>query len=78
MTKSYRFVFRDEDREGADRQTASLAGLAITLLIVVACLFLMRELHHKSAVEDCLLSGRSNCDVVLNSSHWNSYRQDMQ
>ena len=76
MTRMHRLVSHDEDREGADRQTASLAGLAVTLLVVVACLFLMRALHDKSAVEDCLLSGRSNCDVALSSSHWNSYRQD--
>jgi uncharacterized membrane protein len=76
MTKIYRFIYRDDDREGADRQTASLAGLAVTLLLVIVCLVVMRELHRKSAVEDCLMSGRSNCDVVLSSSHWASYRRD--
>ncbi|HEY2131882.1 MAG TPA: hypothetical protein VGH36_02735 [Acetobacteraceae bacterium] len=78
MAKAYRFDFHDEDYEGADRQTASLAGLAITLLIVVTCLFIIHQLHMKSAVEDCLLSGRSNCDVVLESSHWSTYRDVAQ
>jgi hypothetical protein len=66
MTKSHRFVFSyDEDQEGADRQTASLGGLAVVLLLVVVCLFLIRELHCKAQVEDCLLAGRTTCDAVL-------------
>ncbi len=72
MAKTYRFAFNDEDYEAEDRQTASLAGLAITLLIVIACLFVGRQLHLKSAVEDCLMSGRSNCDVVLQSARWST------
>ena len=56
-----------EDREAADRQTASLAGVAITLLLLVVGLFLVHELHNKAMIEDCLLSGRSNCDAVLSN-----------
>lgn len=54
-----------EDQEAADRQTASLAGVAVTLLLLVVGLFLVRELHAKSMIEDCLMSGRTNCDVVI-------------
>jgi hypothetical protein len=66
MTKLRRFVFSyDDDQEGADRQTASLGGLAVVLLLVVVGLFLIKELHCKAKVEDCLLAGRTNCDAVL-------------
>ncbi|MDE2198055.1 MAG: hypothetical protein KGJ41_03450 [Rhodospirillales bacterium] len=65
MAKSYRFVFTDEDEQEADRQTASLAGLAFTLLIVVVGLFLLHQLCRQDALEDCLLSGRTNCDVIV-------------
>ena len=66
MPRIVRLIFTgDDDQEEADRQTASLAGLAVTLLLVVVGLFLIRQLHHKCVVEDCLLSGRRNCDVVL-------------
>ena len=34
MAKFYRLIFNDHDREDAERQTASLAGLAVTLLVV--------------------------------------------
>ena len=65
MPKIFRFGFSDDDLAAANRQTASLAGLAITLAVVVTCLFLMKQLHHKAAIEDCLLAGRNNCDILV-------------
>ena len=59
-------VGRDEAAE-ENRLTASLAGLAVALLVVVAGLFLVQHLRDKARVEDCLMSGRSNCDAVLRS-----------
>lgn len=50
-----------------DRLTASLAGLAVALLVVVAGLFLVQQLRDKAQVEDCLMAGRFNCDAVLGS-----------
>jgi hypothetical protein len=66
MPRIVRSIFsRDEDQDGADRQTASLAGMAVALLLVVVGLFLIRELHAKGAVEDCLLAGRHDCDMIV-------------
>lgn len=56
----------DEQRE-ADRQTASLAGLAMALLLVVVGLFLVRSLCHKAGLEDCLLAGRRDCAIIAPS-----------
>lgn len=53
-----------EDDEEADRQTASLGAVAITLFLIVLGLFLVRELHAKALLEDCLLAGRTNCVVL--------------
>ena len=58
---------RDEAAE-ENRLTASLAGLAVALLVVVAGLFLIQHLRDKAWVEDCLMAGRSNCDAVLGSA----------
>ncbi|HST75195.1 MAG TPA: hypothetical protein VLJ20_07475 [Acetobacteraceae bacterium] len=55
----------EEERKAADRQTASLGGLAVALFLVVVGLFLVRHLHAKSVLEDCLLSGRPNCVVIV-------------
>ena len=54
-----------EEEEEADRQTASLGGVAIILALLVAGVFLVRELHAKAAIEDCLLAGRTNCDILM-------------
>jgi uncharacterized membrane protein len=73
MTRIYRLILSDDDHADADRQSASLAGMAVTLLIVVVCLFLLKELHNKGAIEDCMLSGRTNCDVVVARLYSNTY-----
>jgi hypothetical protein len=51
---------RNDDDGGASRR-AALAGLVITLLIVVAGYYLMTALRDQGKVEDCLMSGRTNC-----------------
>ncbi len=63
MYKAHRLSFKTDDdaQDVANRQTASLAGLAFALLLVVVGLFLVHTLRSKATVEDCLLSGRSNC-----------------
>ena len=51
----------DDDQDDDDRQTASLAGLAVALALRVACLVLFHQLREKRRLEDCLLAGRGNC-----------------
>ena len=65
MAKIFRWSFHYDDQEDQERQTASLAGLAVTLLILVISVFLTRQLQTKSAIENCLLAGRSNCDILV-------------
>jgi len=67
MRQGHRVLDEFDDLEAADRQTASLAGVAVILLLLVVGLFLIRELHAKSMIEDCLLAGRSNCDAIVSS-----------
>ena len=55
----------EEDEEAADRQTASLAGVAVTLLLLAVGLFLVHELHAKAVIEDCLMAGRIHCDWLV-------------
>ena len=49
-------ILEDPDHV-ADRQTASLAALAVTLALVVAGLFLIDVLRAAAAVQDCALAG---------------------
>ena len=55
----------EEDEDAADRQTASLAGVAITLLLLVVGLYLVHQLQTKVAVEDSLMAGRIQCDWLV-------------
>lgn len=65
MQRISKFHFAEDEFESANRQTASLAGLAVALLLVVVGLFLIHALHEKTRVEDCLLAGRLNCDALV-------------
>ncbi len=38
-----------------------MIGLVITALLVIAGYYLMTVLRHQGQMEDCLMSGRSNC-----------------
>jgi len=55
----------EAEQSEANRVTTSLAGLAIALFLVVAGLFLVQQLRDKARIEDCLLSGRLNCDQLV-------------
>ena len=51
--------------DGADqRRSAALIGLIIILALAIAGVVLVRELREKSALEDCLMSGRTNCAPI--------------
>ena len=65
MRQVRRWVDTEDDQAGANRQTASLAALTLTLLLVVVCVGLVNQLRYKATVEDCLLSGRTNCGVSV-------------
>lgn len=71
MAPHYRLSFRrtDEERDDANRQTSGLLGLVLLLALVVASLWLVKHLHAVSAIEDCLMMGRSNCDVMVSVNH---------
>ncbi len=54
-----------EEEAAANRQTSSLSAVAVILVLLIVSLFLVHRLHRASAIEDCLMSGRSNCDVQV-------------
>ena len=55
---------RDGDDEADQRRSAALIGLIIILALAIAGVWLVRELRQKSALEDCLMSGRTNCAPI--------------
>ncbi len=55
---------RNSDRETDDRRTAALMGLVIVLALAIAGVVLVRDLSAESKLEDCLMSGRTNCAPI--------------
>ena len=56
--------FGDGDRETDERRTAALIGLIICLALAIAGVVLIRDLGRESRLEDCLMSGRTNCAPI--------------
>jgi hypothetical protein len=51
---------RNDDDGGGSRRGA-LIGLVITAVLVIVAYFLVNSLRNEGKMEDCLMSGRSNC-----------------
>ncbi len=45
----------------AHRRRAALAGLLVVVLLILAAMLLIHVLGGASQLQDCVLSGRSNC-----------------
>lgn len=52
----------DPDQGG--NRLGAIAGLAIAVVLLVVGLWLARELSATSKMQDCLMSGRTNCNVI--------------
>ena len=53
----------EDDQKAANRQTESLAGLAMTIALLVVSLFVLRQLQHSTKMEDCIMAGRLSCGM---------------
>jgi hypothetical protein len=52
------------DDDGGGNRRGALIGLVVIALLVVAGYYLVTVLRHQGRMEDCLMSGRSNCAPV--------------
>ena len=53
-----------DDDAGPDRRTAALIGIVVILVLAILALILVRNLSRESKLEDCLMSGRTNCAPI--------------
>jgi hypothetical protein len=51
--------------DGGNRRGA-IAGLAIAVILIAGGLWLAHALSAQSKLQDCLMSGRTNCNVIEN------------
>jgi hypothetical protein len=56
--------FGNSDREADQRRTSALIGLIVILSLAIVGIVLVRELGKVSKLEDCLMSGRTNCAPI--------------
>ena len=53
----------DDPEQGGSRRGA-LAGLAIAVLLLAVGVWLAHQLTAASKMQDCLMSGRTNCNAI--------------
>lgn len=55
-----------DDQEAPDPglRRRALVGLLVVIGLVVAILFVVRELQQSARMQDCLASGRTNCAPI--------------
>ena len=46
----------------------AVVGLGLIAVLIVVVLFVMQQLRHAAAVQDCVASGRTNC-VPITAGH---------
>jgi hypothetical protein len=54
----------NDDRGDGPNRIAVLLGLLLIVLLVIAAVYLMHALRRESQLEDCLMSGRTNCAPI--------------
>jgi hypothetical protein len=52
------------DPEQGDNRRGAMVGLVIAALILAVGLWLARDLTAASKMQDCVMSGRTNCNVI--------------
>ena len=56
---------RDDNGDAeSDGRTPALIGVVVILVLAILGVLLVRELGRKSSLEDCLMSGRTNCAPI--------------
>jgi hypothetical protein len=51
-------------QEPDDNRRGAIAGLVIAVVLLVVGIWLARDLTAASKMQDCLMSGRTNCNVI--------------
>lgn len=50
--------------QSGDSRRGAIAGLIIAVVIIAVGLWLARQLTTASKMQDCVMSGRRNCNVI--------------
>jgi hypothetical protein len=53
-----------DEHDHDQSRSRALIGLVVVAVLVVAAIYLVHALRNESKLEDCLMSGRSNCAPI--------------
>jgi hypothetical protein len=54
----------DPNQGDGDNRRGAIAGLVIAIVLLAVGIWLARDLSAASKMEDCLMSGRTNCNTI--------------
>jgi hypothetical protein len=52
------------DNEEKSSPLRAVVGLGLIVVLILGVLFVMHELQHAAAIQDCVASGRTNCAPI--------------
>ena len=55
---------RQPGPRGGDSRRGAIAGLMIAIVLLAIGIWLARDLTAASKLQDCVMSGRTNCNVI--------------
>jgi hypothetical protein len=55
---------KQQQQEPDDNRRGAVAGLIIAVVLLAVGIWLARDLTAASKMQDCLMSGRTNCNVI--------------
>jgi hypothetical protein len=53
-----------EPEDQGDNRRGAVAGLIIAVILLAVGIWLARDLTAASKLQDCVMSGRTNCNVI--------------
>jgi hypothetical protein len=53
-----------EPEDQGDNRRGAIAGLIIAVVLLGVGIWLARDLRSASQLQDCVMSGRTNCNVI--------------
>ena len=52
----------EDDQRGSALR--AVVGLALVVVLILGVLFVVQQLRHAAAIQDCVASGRTNCAPI--------------